>query len=109
MQRRAAAQRKSPSQQISPNNNVAATATTTNAPGNNNPIATVVRHKCGTSPFDKYWLNFDCCGLFCAGLTYCLHLYGCYAVCKVLLPPWMSTSISAEGKESNDDDRKVRV
>ena len=104
MQRRAAVQRKSPSQQLSPNN-VGATTT----PGNNTPIATVVRHRCGTSPFDKHWLNFDCCGLFCAGLTYCLHLYGCYAVCEVLLPPWMSTSISADGKESSNDDRKVRV
>lgn len=53
-------------------------------------VATVVRRRCGTSPFDKHWLNMDCCGLFCAGLTYMLHLYGCYAVCTVLIPPWMS-------------------
>mmetsp|Transcript_24940 Transcript_24940/g.36936 ORF Transcript_24940/g.36936 Transcript_24940/m.36936 type:complete len:362 (+) Transcript_24940:91-1176(+) len=57
------------------------------------PSATVVRHLCGTSPFDKYWVNWDCCGLFCAGLTYGLHIYGCYAVTQVLLPPWMSTTV----------------
>ena len=53
--------------------------------------ATVRRNKCGTGPFDENWLNVDCCGLFCAGITYCLHLYSIYAVCLVLLPPWMST------------------
>ena len=53
-------------------------------------IATVYRKQCGTGPFDKNWLNLDCCGLFCAMLTYALHTYGCYAVCVVLLPPWMS-------------------
>jgi ribosomal protein L40E len=56
------------------------------------PIATVKRNKCGTSPFDENWLNMDCCGLFCAGITYFLHAYGVYAVCLVLLPPWMSTT-----------------
>lgn len=56
------------------------------------PIATVKRRKCGTSPFDEHWLNLDCCGLFCAVLTYGLHVYGCYAVCWVLIPPWMSTT-----------------
>jgi hypothetical protein len=54
------------------------------------PIATVVRHKFGTGPFDKIWLNKDCCGLVCAGITYMLHFYGCYAVTTILLPPWMS-------------------
>lgn len=53
-------------------------------------VASVVRSKCGTSPFDEHWLNKDCCGLFCAGLTYLLHLYGIHAVCNVLIPPWMS-------------------
>mmetsp|Transcript_5136 Transcript_5136/g.9759 ORF Transcript_5136/g.9759 Transcript_5136/m.9759 type:complete len:395 (-) Transcript_5136:104-1288(-) len=57
------------------------------------PTATVVRHKCGTSPFDRHWLNWDCCGLFCAGLTYGLHIYGCYTVTQVLLPPWMSYTV----------------
>lgn len=52
--------------------------------------ATVRRRLCGTGPFDRYWLNLDCCGLFCALITYCLHAYGVYAVCIVLLPPWMS-------------------
>jgi palmitoyltransferase len=36
------------------------------------------------------WLNWDCCGLFCAFFTYGLHLYGVYTVTQVLLPPWMS-------------------
>jgi len=54
------------------------------------PVATVYRRFCGTSPFDKHWLNLDCCGLFCAGLTYLLHLYGCWVVCKALIPPWMA-------------------
>jgi ribosomal protein L40E len=52
--------------------------------------ATVRRNFCGTGPFDKHWLNVDCCGLFCAFLTYCLHVFGVYAVCFVLIPPWMS-------------------
>jgi hypothetical protein len=54
--------------------------------------ATVRRRFCGTGPFDRYWLNLDCCGLFCALITYCLHAYGVYAVCFVLIPPWMSTT-----------------
>ncbi len=54
------------------------------------PLATVVRHTFGTGPFDKIWLNTDCCGLFCAAFTYFLHLYGCYAVTTIILPPWMS-------------------
>ena len=62
-------------------------ANTINLPA---PVATVKRNKCGTSPFDETWLNLDCCGLFCAGITYGLHMYAIYAVCLVLLPPWMS-------------------
>lgn len=54
------------------------------------PVATVKRRKYGTGPFDENWLNLDCCGLFCAMITYGLHFYGVYAVCLVLLPPWMS-------------------
>jgi hypothetical protein len=61
-------------------------------PATSTPVATVKRSKCGTSPFDENWLNLDCCGLFCAGITYGLHLYSIYAVCLVLLPPWMSTT-----------------
>lgn len=53
-------------------------------------VARVQRNFCGTGPFDKHWLNLDCCGLFCALMTYGLHVYGVYAVCLVLLPPWMS-------------------
>ena len=70
----------------------AATNTTTTSAA----VATVVRNTFGTSPFDKYWLNVDCCGLFCASLTYFLHIYGCYAVCFVLLPPWMSYEYDGE-------------
>lgn len=54
------------------------------------PLAVVKRRKYGTGPFDENWLNRDCCGLFCALITYGLHCYGVYAVCLVLLPPWMS-------------------
>ena len=52
--------------------------------------ATVRRNECGTRPFDARWLNLDCCGLACAGVTYALHAYGLYAFCFVLLPPWLS-------------------
>ena len=61
-----------------------------NPAGGTVAVATVYRRFCGTSPFDKHWLNLDCCGLICAALTYMLHLYGIWAVCTVLLPPWMS-------------------
>lgn len=54
-------------------------------------VAKVKRNKFGTGPFDENWLNFDCCGLFCAGITYLLHMYGVYATCLILIPPWMST------------------
>ena len=54
-------------------------------------VAKVKRNNCGTGPFDKNWLNMDCCGLFCASITYMLHMYGVYATCLILIPPWMST------------------
>ena len=60
-------------------------------------VATVHRRCCGTGPFDKTWLNLDCCGLFCAAVTYGLHLYGCYAVVYILLPPWMSHIYDPDG------------
>jgi len=53
-------------------------------------IATVKRNNCGTQPFDKRWLNLDCCGLICAGLTYMLHMFGVYSFGWILLPPWFS-------------------
>ncbi|KAL9180025.1 hypothetical protein ACHAXT_007995 [Thalassiosira profunda] len=53
-------------------------------------LASVKRNFCGTQPFDKHWLNLDCCGLICAGVTYCLHIYGVYAFGWILLPPWFS-------------------
>lgn len=57
------------------------------------PLQAVVRRRfCGTGPFDKHWLNVDCCGLFCAFFTYGLHLFAIYAVCYILLPPWMSNT-----------------
>lgn len=55
-------------------------------------LATVKRRMFGTGPFDQHWLNLDCCGLFCAAFTYGLHMYGIYAVCFVLVPPWMSVT-----------------
>jgi len=60
----------------------------TNPPANV-VVAHVHRRWCGTGPFDLHWLNLDCCGLFCAMLTYGLHIYGCWAVCCKLLPAWM--------------------
>ena len=62
-------------------------------------LATVKRQKFGTGPFDEHWLNLDCCGLFCAALTYGLHIYGVYTVCFVLVPPWMSVD--------NDENQRV--
>lgn len=53
-------------------------------------IARVRRNFCGTGPFDRHWLNLDCCGLFCAIITYGLHMYSVYAVTLILIPPWMS-------------------
>ena len=60
------------------------------------PIAKVKKQKWGTGPFDENWLNLDCCGLFCATFTYMLHAYGVYAVCLILIPPWMS-SVDEDG------------
>lgn len=65
-------------------------------------IATVKRNNCGTQPFDKHWLNLDCCGLICAGITYCLHMYGIYSFGWVLLPPWFSVM-------DEDGYREVRI
>lgn len=56
-------------------------------------VAKVRRNFCGTGPFDKHWLNLDCCGIVCAIFTYFLHAYGVYAVNWVLLPPWMSNTV----------------
>ena len=59
-------------------------------------VAKVKKNRFGTGPFDDYWLNIDCCGLFCASFTYMLHAYGVYAVCLILIPPWMS-SVDEDG------------
>ena len=90
--------------QVSNNNNTnnvgqvgVVTSTTTQSTAT--PVATVKRNKYGTGPFDENWLNMDCCGLFCAAITYGLHAYGVYAVCLILLPPWMSV-IDEEGVRS---------
>jgi hypothetical protein len=76
-----------------------AITTTTGSPPPRSPIvvATVKRNKYGTGPFDENWLNLDCCGIFCAVITYLLHLYGVYATCLILIPPWMSTISERDG------------
>jgi len=61
-------------------------------------VARVRRNFCGTGPFDRYWLNLDCCGLICALFTYGLHLYSVYAVALILLPPWMSYKDETTGE-----------
>eukprot|EP00520_Triparma_pacifica_P013760 CAMPEP_0118661596 /NCGR_PEP_ID=MMETSP0785-20121206/16373_1 /TAXON_ID=91992 /ORGANISM="Bolidomonas pacifica, Strain CCMP 1866" /LENGTH=199 /DNA_ID=CAMNT_0006555065 /DNA_START=130 /DNA_END=730 /DNA_ORIENTATION=+ len=43
----------------------------------------------GTSPNSKYWLNLDCCGLFCAVITWFLHIWASYTLIFRLLSPWM--------------------
>lgn len=62
-------------------------------------VARVHRNFCGTGPFDRHWLNMDCCGIICALVTYGLHLYGVYAVTLVLLPPWMSYKDESSGEK----------
>ena len=62
--------------------------------------ATVYRPTFGTSPFAKYWLNVDCCGLVCAGFTYALHAFGCYAFGWILVP---------SGWRKVDEDGNVEV
>lgn len=62
--------------------------------------ATVYRPTFGTSPFAKHWLNVDCCGLVCAGLTYSLHAFGCYAFGWILVP---------SGWRKVDEDGNVEV
>ena len=65
-------------------------------------IATMKRNRFGTQPFDRGWLNLDCCGLICAGLTYMLHAYGAYSFGWILLPPWFSVM-------DEDGHRQVRA
>jgi DHHC palmitoyltransferase len=82
----------------------ATTATTdaTTAPPAIVRVATVRRNMFGTGPFDKHWLNLDCCGLICALFTYFLHGFGVYAVNFVLLPPWMSNSYTIATATTHD-------
>ena len=73
--------------------------------------AHVKRNFCGTGPFDKHWFNVDCCGIFCALLTYGLHAYGVYCVCFVLIPPWMSYEYDEGDHDSSMEQttaRKIR-
>jgi palmitoyltransferase ZDHHC3/7/25 len=77
-----------------PTTGILGTSTTSIAPGSA-PIALVRRRFCGTGPFDRHWFVLDCCGIFCALLTYFLHLYGIYAVCVVLVPPWLSYTVES--------------
>jgi len=89
-------------QRRNPRESLALSSSAQLSTNNNNvppAIATVRRRKWGTSAFDENWLNLDCCGLFCAFFTYCLHMYGCYAVCFILIPPWMSY-VAADGIRS---------
>jgi DHHC palmitoyltransferase len=62
--------------------------------------ATVKRRWAGTGPFDHHWLNVDCCGLSCALITYGLHLFACYVVCTVIIPPWMSVTLATAAGSS---------
>lgn len=102
MRRVVAGSRKPPAYSSLHNSNSSNNINNNNNGNSKAQVAAVVRRNCGTSPFDKHWLNVDCCGLFCAGFTYCLHLYGCYAVCFVLLPPWMSS-------EDEEGERKLTI
>jgi palmitoyltransferase len=65
--------------------------------------ATVRRKFFGTGPFDQHWLIMDCCGLFCALITYSLHLYAVHVVCNILIPPWMSYK-----EEGEDEGTAIR-
>jgi palmitoyltransferase len=58
----------------------------------------------GTSPSHKNWLNLDCCGLFCAGLTFFLHVWACYTVIFKLLHPWFNEGEYEEPHLINPDE-----
>lgn len=57
----------------------------------------------GTSSKDKCWLNMDCCGLFCAGITWFLHLWAAYTLVTKLLDPWMGPHALPNVKISKKD------
>ena len=90
--------RKNSDDQITNRNDSAPLLDNNSGSGGNNPskkkkaivLAKVKRNTWGTQPFDKYWLNLDCCGLVCATMTYMLHAYGVYSFGWILLPPWFS-------------------
>ena len=42
---------------------------------------------CGTSNEARFWLNTQCCGLVCAGITYALIAYAMTAMHTAVLPP----------------------
>jgi hypothetical protein len=68
---------------------VAITTAGSSAPRSPIVIATVIRSKYGTGPFDENWLNVDCCGFFVRLLvvTNVLHLYG---TCLIM---WVISSV----------------
>jgi hypothetical protein len=86
----------------SPTTSLATTTKNNNKSSSVVIAATVKRNTWGTQPFDKHWLNLDCCGLICASLTYMLHAYGVYSFGWILLPPWFSVM-------DEDGYREVRV
>ena len=44
---------------------------------------------CGTHHRTTFWVNTDCCGLFCGCMTYFLLGYGSFAACIKLVTPWL--------------------
>ena len=48
---------------------------------------------CGTRPGVRIWLNTECCGVFCAGVTWALIVYAQYAVSVHVILPWLSISV----------------
>jgi palmitoyltransferase len=57
----------------------------------------------GTTQNAKYWLNPDCCGLFCAGITWFLHIWAAYTLVVRLLDPWMGPHAVPTVKISKKD------
>ncbi|EQC42560.1 hypothetical protein SDRG_00290 [Saprolegnia diclina VS20] len=49
--------------------------------------------RCGTGFRSTVWLNWDCCGLVCAAISWFLIVYAEYVVVGVVLVPWMGASL----------------
>lgn len=54
-------------------------------------LSSLPRH-CTYNISAAIWINPDCCGLFCAVITYGLVAYAQYAVTACILVPWMGDS-----------------